>query len=86
VVSWQISIGDSVYTITSGAGHAIARRFGWITLHGKAMLPNDSVFELRLEGMFHLERPGLAVAGLMGGIADESGHSLLRFVVRLLRV
>jgi len=50
------------------------------------MLPNDSVFELRLEGMFHLERPGLAVAGLMGGIADESGHSLLRFVVRLLRV
>lgn len=86
VASGQISIGDSVYTITSGAGHAIARKFGWIMLHGKAMLPNGSVFEFRLEGILHLERVGLAVAGLMGGIGDESGHSRVRLVVRLSRV
>lgn len=85
VTSGQISFGDNTYTVTSGEGGAVLAKFGWITLHGNTTLSTGKMFGFRLEGMIHRERPGLSLAGLAGGIGDESSRSRLRFAAKLSR-
>jgi len=85
VSSGQITVDDYTYTITSGAGRAIVRKFGWIIVGGKATLTTGELFEFRLEGMLHIERPRLVLAGLFGGIRDENGAIRLRFIAKLSR-
>jgi hypothetical protein len=83
VTSGQITIGDNIYTVHCGEGRAIRRRFGWIVLHGNTILLSGEAFQFRMEGMFHHERSRLTLAGLGGGVGDESSHTCLRLVPRL---
>lgn len=85
LTSGEIGFGDNTFTVTSGEGHAIVRKFGWIVLRGSATLSSGKVFEFRLEGMLHLERPGLVLAGLAGGIRNENSHYGLRLIAKISR-
>ena len=86
IVGGQVSFGDSTYQVTSGGGHAIARKFGWAEIRGNATLPNGEAHKFRLEGMLHIERPGLTLIGLAGAIGNEQDRALLDCVVRLSKV
>jgi len=83
ITGGQITIGDSIYTVSSGEGGAIVRRFGWIVLRGETTLASGEVFKFRLEGMLHIERPGLLVVGLAGGIGHEDNRIFLNLLARL---
>jgi len=85
VTGGQISFGDNVYSVKSGEGRAVARKFGWVTLHGNTSLSSGKVFVFRLEGMLHHERRGITLAGLVGGIGDGTARSPLSFVAKLSR-
>ena len=86
ITGGQITIGDSIYAVSSGEGGAIVRRFGWIVLRGETTLADGEVFKFRLEGMLHIERAGLLVVGLAGGIGHEDNRIFLNFLARLSKV
>ena len=83
ITSGEITLGDSVYAVTDGQGGALLRRFGWATLQGEAKLPNGQVFKFHLDGMLHLERAGLLLAGLTGGLGNDTEQIRLRLLMRL---
>jgi hypothetical protein len=83
ITGGQITIGDSIYTLSSGEGGAIVRKFGWVVLRGETTLASGEVFKFRLEGMLHIERAGLLVVGLAGGIGHEDNRIFLNFLARL---
>ena len=83
ITGGQITIGHSIYTLSSGDGGAIVRRFGWVVLRGEMTLASGEVFEFRLEGMLHIERARLLVVGLAGGMGHEDDRIFLNFLARL---
>ncbi len=85
VTGGQISFGDNTYSVQSGEGGALVAKFGWIAVHGIITLPDGTTFNFRLEGMLHIERKGLVVTGLIGGLGNETSRYHLRFAARLSR-
>lgn len=47
---------------------------------------DGSLFRFHLEGMLHIERPGLVIAGLAGPLANDASHYVLRLMTRIERV
>jgi len=86
ITSGQISFDDNTYRVTSGEGRAIVRKFGWAEIRGNATLPNGETHKFRLEGMLHIERPGLTLIGLVGGIGNEQNRVLLSCLCRISKV
>jgi len=86
IMSGQISFGGNTYQVTSGEGRAIVRKFGWAEIHGNTTLPNGETHKFRLEGMLHIESPGLVLIGLAGGIGNEQNRAHLDCVCRLSKV
>ena len=86
ITGGQISFGDNTYQVTSGEGRLIVHKFGWAEIHGNTTLPNGETHKFRLEGMLHIERPGLMLIGLAGGTGNEQNRSILSCVVRLSKV
>jgi hypothetical protein len=85
ITSGEITLGDSVYAVTDGQGGALLRKFGWATLQGEAKFSNGQVFKFHLDGMLHLERAGLLLAGLAGGLGNDTEQTRLRLLIRLSR-
>lgn len=85
ITSGEITLGDKVFAMTDGQGRAILRKFGWATLQGDAKLGNGQMFKLHLDGMLHIERAGLVLAGLAGGLGNDTEQTQLRLLMRLSR-
>jgi hypothetical protein len=86
ITSGQITIGDRIYTLSSGEGGAIVRKFGWVSLRGETPLASGKAFKFHLEGMLHIERPGIVVVGVAGAISHEESRIFLNFLARLSKV
>ena len=83
ITTGEMTLGDRVYAVTDGQGGAFLRKFGWATLQGEAKLANGQMFKLHLDGMLHLERAGLVLAGLTGGLGNDNEQIRLRMLMRL---
>lgn len=86
VLDGGIQVGDEYYSIAGGRLNAVYKRFGWLGIVGNATSSTGTAFGFHLEGMLHIERPGLVVAGLAGPFANETTHYVLRLGVRLGRI
>jgi hypothetical protein len=86
ILDGGIQVGDEHYSIAGGRLNAVYKRFGWLGIIGNATSSTGTAFGFHLEGMLHIERPGLVVAGLAGPLVNETTHYVLRLGVRLERI
>jgi hypothetical protein len=85
ITSGEITVGDKAFAVTDGQGRALLRKFGWATLQGDAKLANGKMFKLHLDGMLHIEKAGLLLTGLTGGLGNDAEQIRLRLLMRLSR-
>jgi len=86
VLDGGIQVGDEQYSIEGGRLNAVYKRFGWLGIIGNATSSTGTAFGFHLEGMLHIERSGLVVAGLAGPFANETTRYVLRLGDRLERI
>ena len=75
-----------MYTVETGLARVLFRKFGWVAITGNATDSNGAIFRFHLEGLLHVERPGLVIVGLAGPLTNEMDHYVLRLVTRMERV
>ena len=86
IIDGDIQLGENVYIVESGLARAIFRKFGWMAVTGNATASDGSLFRFHLEGMLHIERPKLVIAGLAGPLSNEESHYVLRLMTRIQRI
>jgi len=78
----NIKIGDGNYIVKSGVARVIFRKFGWMGIVGNATSPEGTTYKFHLEGMLHIERPGLVMVGLAGPFTSDKDNYILRLLTR----
>jgi hypothetical protein len=86
ILDGNIQVGENTYLVETGLAHAIFRKFGWAAIAGNATDSYGSLFRFHLEGMLHIERPGLVITGLAGPLTNEENRYVLRLITRIERV
>jgi len=82
VLDGYIKIGEDMYSVEEGRGGAVLRKFGRLGVGGTA-LNEGSEYRFYLEGMLHIESPGLVVAGLTGVFRDDGESYRLRVMAKI---
>ena len=82
VLHGYIKIGEDLYSVEEGRGRAVLGRFGWLGVGGTAF-NEGSGYRFYLEGMLHIESPGLVVAGLTGVFRDDGESYRLRIIAKI---
>ena len=82
VLDGYIKIGEDMYSVEEGRGHAVLGKFGWLGVGGNAS-NEGSEYRFYLEGMLHIESPGLVVAGLTGVFRDDGESYRLRIIAKI---
>jgi hypothetical protein len=85
ILDGNMQIGENTYIVEKGLARAIFRKFGWVAITGNATDSNGSFFRFHLEGMLHIEKPGLVITGLAGPLANNENHYILRLMARIER-
>ena len=86
IIDGNVKIGENMYTVETGLARVLFRKFGWVAITGNATDSNGAIFRFHLEGLLHVERPGLVIVGLAGPLTNEMDHYVLRLVTRMERV
>lgn len=86
IIDGNVKIEDNTYTVETGLARVIFKKFGWVAITGNATDSNGTIFRFHLEGLLHIERPGLVIVGLAGPLINEMDHYVLRLVTRMERV
>jgi len=86
ILDGNIKVGENTYLVETGLARAIFKKFGWVAITGNATDSDGSLFRFHLEGMLHIERPGLVITGLAGPLANDENHYVLRLMTRIERV
>lgn len=66
----NITIQENRFDVVNGTVRARLGKFGWILIRGLTIV-DDKQYRFRFEGMLHVEKPGLVVIGLVGGLRGE---------------
>lgn len=86
ILDGNVQIGEDTYIVETGLARVIFRKFGWVAITGNATDSYGSLFRFHLEGMLHIERPGLVITGLAGPLTNDENHYVLRLMTRIERV
>ena len=86
IIDGTLQIGEQSYQVENGLSRAIFRKFGWLAITGNASTSDGSLFRFHLEGMLHIERPGLVIVGLAGPLVNETDHYVIRLITRIERI
>jgi len=86
ILEGNMRIGENTYIVKTGLSRTIFRKFGWVAITGNATGSDGSLFRFHLEGMLHIERPGLVITGLAGPLVNDENHYVLRLMTRIERV
>lgn len=86
ILDGNVQIGEDTYIVETGLARVIFRKFGWVAITGNASDSYGSLFRFHLEGMLHIERPGLVITGLAGPLANDENQYVLRLMTRIERV
>ncbi|WP_455369935.1 hypothetical protein [[Eubacterium] cellulosolvens] len=86
IIDGVIQTGENDYIVENGLARVLFRKFGWISVSGNATASDGSLFSFHLEGMLHIERPRLVLAGLEGLLSSEESHYGLRLMTRIQRI